>query len=480
MGRKKGKKGKAARNALKNQTVDVSEEAYAKAPHSFVFQRGHVGKTVKELVRDVRKILEPFTAANLKVRRKSVMKDFLTVAGPLNVSHFIVFSKTDIAIYMKLICVPRGPTLTFKVNEFSLARDVLSFQKHPDVDSKMFMNHAVMVTNLPSDSMENKLMNISFKNVFPSINPNTVKINDMRRSVLVNYDPETKCIDIRHYTMKVVPTGVSRTVKKLMRSKLPNLGGHSDIADVFLGKNMSDSEGEQDGPHNQVTVTQKVKDRGVAKNAVNAIRLKEIGPRLTLQLVKIEEGFESGDILYHSLVKKTPEEIEALKEKRQNKQKVKQARKQRQEANIKKKKEAKDEHIKKSLEGMKKKKEQEVKNEEDNDESDREPETNINEQSDDDDREYYKQEVGQEPEPEMFSQSTKRKRTGESKAEPKPKRRRHDKVIPKKFHSRDADTQKTQKKKFSVKFNPKQSRANKPKKNVAGFKKMKKHQFKPK
>lgn len=35
---------------------------------------------------------------------------------------------------------------------------------------------------------------------------------------------------------------------------------------------MSDSEGEQDGPHNQVTVTQKVRDRGVAKNAVNAIR----------------------------------------------------------------------------------------------------------------------------------------------------------------------------------------------------------------
>lgn len=104
------------------------------------------------------------------------MKDFLTVAGPLNVSHFIVFSKTDIATYMKLICVPRGPTLTFKVNEFSLSRDVLSFQKHPDVDSKMFINHAVMVTNLPSDNMENKLMNVTFKNMFPSINPNTVCI----------------------------------------------------------------------------------------------------------------------------------------------------------------------------------------------------------------------------------------------------------------------------------------------------------------
>ncbi|BFZ03194.1 hypothetical protein BsWGS_06233 [Bradybaena similaris] len=478
MGRKKGKKGKAARNALANQIADASEEAYAKAPHSFVFHRGKVGKTVKELVKDVRKILEPFTASNLKVRRRSVMKDFLTVAGPLNVSHFIVFSKTDIATYMKLICVPRGPTLTFKVNEFSLARDVLSFQKHPDVDSKMFINHAVMVTNLPSDNMENKLMNVTFKNVFPSINPNTVKINDMRRSVLVNYDPETKCIDVRHYTMKVVPTGVSRTVKKLMRSKLPNLGGHNDIADVFFGKNMSDSEGEQDGPHNQVTVTQKLRDRGVAKNAVNAIRLKEIGPRLTLQLVKIEEGFEAGNILYHALIKKTPEEIEALKERRQNKQKMKLARKQRQEANVKKKTEAKEVHIKKSLEGMKKKKQQ-VKNEE-NDDSGNDADTNANEKSDDDDAEYYKQEVGQEPEPEMFSRSMKRKRTEENKAEPKSKRRRQDKFTSKKFVGRDADAGKKPKKKFSVNFNHKPNRGNKLKKNVAGVKKMKKHKFKPK
>ena len=110
------------------------------------------------------------------MRKKNVMKDFLTLAGPLHVSHFMVFTKTDIATYLKLICVPRGPTLTFKVSEYSLSRDVLSFQKHPDVESKLFNNHAVMVTNIPQDTMENKLMNVTFKNMFPSINPNTVSI----------------------------------------------------------------------------------------------------------------------------------------------------------------------------------------------------------------------------------------------------------------------------------------------------------------
>ena len=102
------------------------------------------------------------------------MKDFLSVAGPLHVTHFIVFTKTDVGTYMKLLCVPRGPTLTFKVNEFSLTKDVLSFQKHPDVESRLFTNHAVMVTNIPSDNMEHRLMNVTFKNMFPSINPNSV------------------------------------------------------------------------------------------------------------------------------------------------------------------------------------------------------------------------------------------------------------------------------------------------------------------
>jgi ribosome biogenesis protein SSF1/2 len=44
-----------------------------------------------------------------------------------------------------------------------------------------------------------------------------------------------------------------------------------------------------------------------------AVKLTEIGPRMRLSLVKIEEGFCCGEILYHKHVKKTPEEIAALR-----------------------------------------------------------------------------------------------------------------------------------------------------------------------
>ena len=48
-------------------------------------------------------------------------------------------------------------------------------------------------------------------------------------------------------------------------------------------------------------------------------RLTEIGPRMTLQLIKIDEGVCSGEILYHEYVKKSPEEVEAAKEIRKQK-----------------------------------------------------------------------------------------------------------------------------------------------------------------
>ena len=43
------------------------EEEYKHAPHSFVFHRGHVGKAIRQLVADMRRVMEPYTASRLRV-----------------------------------------------------------------------------------------------------------------------------------------------------------------------------------------------------------------------------------------------------------------------------------------------------------------------------------------------------------------------------------------------------------------------------
>jgi ribosome biogenesis protein SSF1/2 len=60
-----------------------------------------------------------------------------------------------------------------------------------------------------------------------------VKLSNIRRCVLLNYNVSSKLIDFRHYAIKAVPVGLSKGVKKLVQSKIPNLGRFEDISDFI-------------------------------------------------------------------------------------------------------------------------------------------------------------------------------------------------------------------------------------------------------
>merc|ERR1719427_352318 len=95
--------------------------------------------------------------------------------------------------------------------------------------------------------------------------------------------------------------------------------------------------------------------QGNLKNEQSAVRLTELGPRLTLDLYKIEDDLCTGRTLYHKLIEKTEEEIKEIEAKRDEKQREKQIRKQEQEENIRKKEEQKELNKQKSILGMKRK-----------------------------------------------------------------------------------------------------------------------------
>lgn len=64
MARKKRK----GRSVKRNTNVKNEPEELVQAPHSFVIHRGLPGNNIVELTKDFRKVMEPFTAAALKVR----------------------------------------------------------------------------------------------------------------------------------------------------------------------------------------------------------------------------------------------------------------------------------------------------------------------------------------------------------------------------------------------------------------------------
>ena len=131
----------------------------------------------------------------------------------------------------------------FRIRDYVLARDVRSSLRRQVTYEKQYLTAPLLILNsfsgqLPSAASEAgedndgasaaaqdgtramELLASMLQNMFPSINVNTVKVNGIRRCVLLNYDPETGLVDFRHYTIKVVPVGVSRAVRKIVQGKV--------------------------------------------------------------------------------------------------------------------------------------------------------------------------------------------------------------------------------------------------------------------
>ncbi|KAL1230695.1 Suppressor of SWI4 [Trichinella spiralis] len=279
-------------------------ESLTKAPHSFIFHRGRVGSYVRRLIGDLRKTFSPFSAAKLKVRKSNSLKDFVSIAGPLSVSHMLIFTRSESFLNMRLIRLPRGPTLMFRVLEYTLAKDVVSALRK-SVHSKWQPNFSPLLifNGFENDNNNVKLTHTMFQTMLPSLNVDSIKLNNIRRCVLFTYDKETEEIEFRQYAIKVVPSGVSKQAKVFLKNRVPDLGRHQDISDFFIKPQyLSESEQEGEVEGNVVELPQQINAPG-CKNATEvAVRLIEMGPRLRLQLIKIEEGISNGPVLYNRFV----------------------------------------------------------------------------------------------------------------------------------------------------------------------------------
>jgi ribosome biogenesis protein SSF1/2 len=136
-----------ARSRVKKRTHIVASSdgpgtAVARDPKSMVIRVGasELGSSVSQLAADVRHVMEPGTASRLKERKGNKLRDYLVMAGPLGVSHLMLFSRSESGnTNMRVALTPRGPTMHFRVEKYSLAKDVQRAQRHPRGVGKEFM-----------------------------------------------------------------------------------------------------------------------------------------------------------------------------------------------------------------------------------------------------------------------------------------------------------------------------------------------------
>ncbi|KAJ1723983.1 rRNA-binding ribosome biosynthesis protein [Coemansia erecta] len=322
--------------------VALAEEDLSKTPRALVVKSGHVGTSVARLVHDVRKVMEPNTASNLKERVNNRIKDYVAVSAQLGISHILMFSQTDAGTNLRIARIPRGPTLYFKVNSYALTNDCLKLQKSPFTANSIFKSSPLIILNNfagADKGKELKLMTAMLQNMFPAINPSVMHLSDARRVVLFNYNDATGMVDFRHYTVVVKPVGVTKGVKRVILAKnIPSMAGFDDISEYVLREAFASESDVEDGPENEVTLPQDYVGRNNRKNEQRAVRLQELGPRMELCLMKVEAGLCEGDVLYHKYVSKTKEELEKAARLRQIKMTNQARRRQEQEAHVKRKK----------------------------------------------------------------------------------------------------------------------------------------------
>ncbi|KAI9841518.1 MAG: hypothetical protein M1838_003525 [Thelocarpon superellum] len=372
-------------------SAGASSAAMDRSPKSMVLRigAGEVGPSVSQLVKDVRSMMEPGTASRLKERRSNKLKDYLTMAGPLGVSHLLLFSRSSSGkTNLRLALTPRGPTLHFHVDNYSLCKDVKKSLRHAKGGGKEFLTAPLVPTSEPSTTPAipkhlESLTTAVFQSLFPAISPQSTPLGSIRRVLLLSRERGSDepsngsyTIYLRHYAITTKATGLSRGIRrlkaaeKLIKSRektqraVPNLGKLEDVADYLLDPSAtagftsaSESEVETDAEVEVLDTqgrraltpkqhAQQAQRPATAPNESNtrrhehstvekrAVKLVELGPRMKLRMSKVEEGVCGGKVMWHEYLSKSKEEMEHLEQVWAERRRAKEARRTAQRENV--------------------------------------------------------------------------------------------------------------------------------------------------
>ena len=164
---KKSRKNRKKLQANKEKQLLENDSLGDSIPKSFIFHRGKIGRSIQDLVMDMRRVMSPYTASRLSEKKSNSIKDFVTVAPTLGVTHFMIFNQTTKGSNLRLIKVPQGPTLTFRIKSYSLMKDIANMSKKPHSPSSEYLAPPLIVMN-----------NFNNVNISSTINNDILKIQN--------------------------------------------------------------------------------------------------------------------------------------------------------------------------------------------------------------------------------------------------------------------------------------------------------------
>ncbi|KAK7196855.1 peter pan protein [Novymonas esmeraldas] len=336
-----GKSGKS-RGAMPGK-IDTTE-ADKSTPKSIIIYRGDVGVHVRSLMHEWRNLFLPWSSKRLHGRNKS-LKDFLAVAATFSVSHLQLFTAPSQGTSLRIMRFFNGPTMTFRVLSFTLHKDVVAKQRRPVALDHTAWDVApiAVLNNFTHPDLASRaevpLLAATFKALVPALNVQTIQNSDIQRICLFHYDHVEHVVEVRHYYVNARTVGVAKTVKKLLENRRPTKLGTLESIDEVLDR--EEAWSDTDGEGEEVPLAQPFRQH----REQCRVKLQEIGPRMTLQLSKVENGFASGEVIYHRTERKTLREVQANASKVRARKTVKAQRRAVQDGNVQRKRQLHEDKI---------------------------------------------------------------------------------------------------------------------------------------
>ena len=188
------------------------------------------------------------------------------MAPALHVTHLLAFTLTDVAPSMRIVRLSNGPTLSFRVERYSLVKDIVASSRHAKHLSAVESLTAPLVrylslcasplsftyppthaTHTKSHKMQQYIHKMfffweikqlvlasfpppgpttpphltlvmkTFQSLFPPLAPHKLALSSARRVILVAYNPDRGTVDWRHFRIIVKPYGVSRRLRRVLQ-----------------------------------------------------------------------------------------------------------------------------------------------------------------------------------------------------------------------------------------------------------------------
>ena len=306
----------------KDEWIGKNEDS-SEVHRNAVLHHGSSHSFLQQLIVDWRKTLLPCTLYTFKTQYrkqdKIKKKDLNKFIRDTGISHIHLFHLSDSGMTLRVARIPHGPAFHFLVESFTLVRDVLSSQHRSYGTSRsIFTQPPVAILNgfLSSgpSAVEDKriyLVGEMFRSLFSVSDADDVtKLRTIKRVVLFNRLKNTGCtgdgvlVDVRHFAViSKSATKKQRAVNKLSKGTIPRLlaqkliqnGESYDDFIKKLGERNMDFTTDTDGDGEIVDLPPNMSFRSYKDRC--RIKLAEIGPRLTLRLVRIDEGISEGKVL---------------------------------------------------------------------------------------------------------------------------------------------------------------------------------------